>query len=456
MGPRATGLAFGFLCCVLALPAPCTAQIPRSKFRIVFDEAQPPSDTRRPTPEVDVYIVGLWSETPKHLTSDHRSHSPSWSPDGRRIAFLQDDRPLGAPCPPPSASLTRFACHDPAETLWLMDARGKNLVRVATDLDSSVQETAWLPDGTTLALRSSNPQDRALIVAHGRQFEPPVDGCGEGAAAALPAPNATRELYCPPVDNKQAAVVDQTEPAKPENFRTRVTVVTAKELEPALEFWTSIPFPPDPTAKLQFLSMSGKEVPIPVSAYDASWSPDGGRIAYSRFPEGQNAVLYVADWAGGQLRNERALTDPSLDAHGPAWSADGSRLAFSGAWIGGQQVFVVNPDGSGLTRVGQDVGKVVLGSDQPLTCSHPSWSPDGRWIVAECQDQDLASLSTSLCRNPYALYSSLYRFDVRKPEKIPHLIVDCRYQGGRYSYQRDCGAHNPSFAPVPPKATSRK
>ena len=52
----------------------------------------------------------------------------------------------------------------------------------------------------------------------------------------------------------------------------------------------------------------------------------------------------------------------------PAWSPKGDKIVFSGR-RGGNQIFIVSPDGSGLTQL------TSQGNNED-----PSFSPDGRYI----------------------------------------------------------------------------
>ena len=75
-----------------------------------------------------------------------------------------------------------------------------------------------------------------------------------------------------------------------------------------------------------------------------------------------NFEIYVVNADGSGLTR---LTSDSADDFSPAWSPDGSRIAFASDRDGNPDVYVINTDGSGITRLTNN-----LASDL-----HPSWSP---------------------------------------------------------------------------------
>jgi len=97
-----------------------------------------------------------------------------------------------------------------------------------------------------------------------------------------------------------------------------------------------------------------------------SWSPDGARIAFHTNRDG-NYEIYVMNADGS---DPVRLTDHPADDYNPAWSLDGSRIAFDSDRdeIEGDEIYVVGPDGSGLSQV---VEQGVF----------PAWSPDGKEIL---------------------------------------------------------------------------
>jgi len=93
---------------------------------------------------------------------------------------------------------------------------------------------------------------------------------------------------------------------------------------------------------------------------DPDWSPDGSRIAYTRFARGREAV-YTMTATG---RAKRRLASGSM----PAWSPDGRSIAF----VREGRIFV-------MSARGRDVRKVpyapMTRTGKPVRLEMPAWRP---------------------------------------------------------------------------------
>jgi Tol biopolymer transport system component len=132
-------------------------------------------------------------------------------------------------------------------------------------------------------------------------------------------------------------------------------------------------------------------------------SPDGVWIAFDRVreieygTEGKKLSTYeIIAWAAG---NEYNLTNNDLNETQPVYSPDGSKIAFESDRAGGSEIFVMNADGSGQTRL----------TLEPTRDLSPTWTPDGKNILFVSQRDGnyeiytmLANgaLQTNLSRNP--------------------------------------------------------
>ncbi|KQZ61854.1 amidohydrolase [Sphingopyxis sp. Root1497] len=115
--------------------------------------------------------------------------------------------------------------------------------------------------------------------------------------------------------------------------------------------------------------MTTRKVSIAVD--EGSWmnvdvAPDGRTIAFDLLGD-----IYTMPIEGG---TPTRIAEGLAYEHQPRFSPDGSRIAFVSDRGGGDNIWLMNRDGS---------GKVQLSKEDFRLLNQPSWSPDGQFIVAK-------------------------------------------------------------------------
>ena len=256
----------------------------------------------------NIYLMNPDGTGQTRLTDDPAADSwPSWSPDGRRIAFIssRDD-------PDP----------DDDESVWeiyLMNADGSDQTRLTFD-SAWHSLPRWSPDGRRIAFQSHQDSNWEIYVMI-------ADGSGQ-----------TR------VTNN--SVVDGVPSWSPDSQR--------------IAFHTTI----DENAEIYVAMLDGPDLANlsdnAANDWSPSWSPDGRRIAFHSYRDGNFEIYLMNADGSGQTR----LTDnPARDIR-PIWSSDGRYIAFTSNRDDPdpnddddiRNIYLMNADGSGKTRLTNESG----------------------------------------------------------------------------------------------------
>jgi len=247
------------------------------------------------------------------LTNSKQGESaPSWSPDGRWLAFLSSR-------------------DDEHTQLWLLDRRGGEGRKVTT-LQSDVDDYVWAPDGHRVALvaedpDTAKPKTPAPIVIDRFQFKQDESGYLS---------KRRRHLYVVDIETGKATLLtpgdyDDLLPAWSPDGKSLAFVSKRRPDADRDNNWDVYVMEAVPGATPRQLTTFEGPDDDPDYESRPAWSPDGRSIAYLQ--GGPLKLIYyavqklaVVPAGGGAPRILTATLDRSVAS--PAWSADGSSLYF--------------------------------------------------------------------------------------------------------------------------------
>ena len=252
------------------------------------------------------------------------ARDPSWSPDGRRLAFSYLDR------------------------IWTSAPDGKNgkaLRSGATDVE---RDPAWSPDGKSIAFASD--------AGHG--FDIYVIGANGDSARKLT--SLAGDERWPSWTPDGRVVFSHRESGR---WRLHVVSVTSGDPKPLF---------PDTTSD---------------DERQGRVSPDGARVAYVSDRDGDDGDtdLWIADLKLGprdRVTRTRIVRTRGIEGF-PSWSPDGKRVAFFAVREGVGSVWAMAVDDA--SRDGDATPTRQRPAETPILVSRrggaPAWSPDGKRIL---------------------------------------------------------------------------
>ena len=253
----------------------------------------------------EIYVIDIDGQNTRRLTNNpDNDYAPSWSPDGKRIAFVSDRD-------------GHFIGNMSTSEIYVMDADGGNPQNL-TNNPSNDLSPSWSPDGKRIAFASVRRDKDGNL----RRYDIYVmDADGKNQQRLTDNPHGDQYPSWSP-DGKRIVFSSRREG----HFENRFGI-------------TYDIYVMDADGKNQQRLTNNRQ-----NDWFPSWSPDGKYIAFASDRKGglQNFDIYVVDADG---KNQQRLTNNHVYDWSPSWSPDGERIAFTSERDGNAETYVMDADG---------------------------------------------------------------------------------------------------------------
>ncbi|MEK6811061.1 MAG: DUF5050 domain-containing protein [Nanoarchaeota archaeon] len=236
----------------------------------------------------DIYVMNADGRGIKRLTRDASLNGgPSWSPDGKWIAFN--------------------SYRDGNVEIYIMDSDGNNQRNITNNPASDIYPS-WSPDGKQIFFQSFRNLRLNIYVMN-------ADGSNQR--------NITND-----------SAVGYWEPSLSLNGK-KIVFSSVRDGNREIYVMNA-----DGSNQRRLMNNLSDD-------WNPSWSPDGKWIAFTSKRE-DNLEICVMDADG---RNLRRLTNNPADDSFPSWSPDGKKMAFSSKRDGNQEIYIMDSDGNNQRRL---------------------------------------------------------------------------------------------------------
>jgi eukaryotic-like serine/threonine-protein kinase len=339
---------------------------------------------------MDIYRRPIAGGTPRRLTTDPRNdYQPTWSPNGRSIAFF---RIMG----------------EQKQAVYLVSTES-SVERKLTEISKCANfspNLEWSRDSRWLVVTYSCQLDRQNGL-----YLLSIDSGEKKRLTTAPAGTAGDYLPALSPDGQTLAFVRRINYGICEVYRVSLTGDFQPKGEPErlkLEqnkmihdlVWT--PDGRDILYASGYL-FAGERVlqrikisePKGESGYstnqellgegagDLAISPNGRGLAYARFSRDSDIYRFELPDKYGRIKNPQKFIASKRPDYGAEYSPDGQKIAFGSIRSGTEEIWICNTDGLKPRQL------TSMGGPQT---ANPRWSPNGEWIVFDSRKEGSADL----------------------------------------------------------------
>jgi Tol biopolymer transport system component/DNA-binding winged helix-turn-helix (wHTH) protein len=379
--------------------------------RIVF--AWSPRGGGTGSGKYDLYVKALGSETLLRLTQ-HPSASltPAWSPDGTQIAFYRLD---GA-----------------ESGIYVVPALGGSEQKLRSTRDFWRAAISWSADGKWIAFGDESP-DRNHIRTYLLSPEtlatmptPINPTCVEERQPAFSHDGKYLAYWCFRNDYQAQLYFFSLPDGKPKViapfWEDLPTGLTWSADDTKLIYSRSKNYESDELFELSVATGSTKQLGL--TGHRPAVSPKGDKVAYGAVIDRSNI------WRRELLHPEAPpleLIPSSRAQYDAQYSSEGKRIAFTSHRSGLQGVWISNEDGSNLVQI----------SDPNVVSGNPQWSPDGTKVAFDSFPRDtweiyVADVSERKPRKLVTNISSIIRPSWSLDGKSIYFVSEERGREGIY------------------------